>query len=275
MTSRILLSPLFQSVAPGNLGKPELGNLPIRTRVALPKMPSIKHQAEPLIGIVEASSVKDEDEKVDLTLEDFDNEGDGISAALQVWALGCFCLKCHISLLQSLLSMRWWIELEAVYGMALDCLIAIIVDWTRNPIFFVESTVTRSREVERPGRHMTITQWLINKKTTDICKTSSEARSPAFQEVLSREQLLMQDRRASHGMASTNNSLPNWISGSASPKEKGPRPGEYAVDHGYGSDTPLGDFVESQRAIWQAIKGKNHAVDTASKQGFLAIPQNT
>ena len=64
----MLLSPLFRNAAPGNLGKPDLMNLPSRSKIALPKMPSLKPEEK---GKAAMHSAEDEDQ-MDLTLDDFE-----------------------------------------------------------------------------------------------------------------------------------------------------------------------------------------------------------
>lgn len=72
---RMLLSPIFKNAAPGNLGKPDLGNLPVRSKIALPKMPSLKHQT-PEEAISSASGIAND--HIDLTIDDVvDLERDG------------------------------------------------------------------------------------------------------------------------------------------------------------------------------------------------------
>ena len=77
----MLLSPLFRNAAPGNLGKPDLMNLPSRSKIALPKMPSLRQQQ--LEGKDKAARQPIEnDDQIDLTLDDF--EFDQTAATLKV-----------------------------------------------------------------------------------------------------------------------------------------------------------------------------------------------
>lgn len=84
------MAPLFKHAAPGNLGRPDLANLPSRSKIALPKMPSLQqHQLPDKAATLSPSPP--EDEHIDLTQNDVEVSPDlmrHISASsLQVYEL--------------------------------------------------------------------------------------------------------------------------------------------------------------------------------------------
>ena len=72
---------MFKNAAPGNLGRPDLLNLPARSKIALPKMPSLQNSAIDRKG----DTGNQADDHVDLTHYDSDIPDDLHLIQVNVW----------------------------------------------------------------------------------------------------------------------------------------------------------------------------------------------